>query len=88
MATRSGSWNLAVHVLLGTALGAAGGALYSAAQPAPESPFRRSDPGQAPAAKAQSSRSVDPILVIDSAVCGLVVGAGAGALARRGESSA
>jgi hypothetical protein len=87
MATRQGAWKVAVYTLIGTALGAAGGALYSSVQSVPESPFRSNEAGQAPAANALSSRTVDPILVIDSALCGLVLGAGAGALARRGGGS-
>jgi hypothetical protein len=77
-----------VYVLLGTLLGAAGGVLYSAAQSRPESSFRSNEPHQAPAAKGSSSRTVDPTFVIDGALCGLVLGAGAGALAMRDKGSA
>src|SRR5262245_16264339 len=65
--------------LLGTALGGGLAASCSAAHPLPDPAFK-ADPNQPAEAR---PGTIDTALVIDGAVCGFVLGAGVGALARR-----
>jgi hypothetical protein len=78
-----GGWLLAAYVLLGTVLGGAGAAVCSALERRPEPADRTREPNQPPDAGARRQRAIDPGLVVEGALCGFVLGAGAGALALR-----
>jgi hypothetical protein len=85
MGARRSSWLLVMCVVIGTALGGVGGACYSAAQPKPDLPFQSNTTSQQ--AQLPPRPAIEPMFVIDGALCGFVLGAGFGALVLRSRAN-